>query len=259
MECPHCEHLLFGVPCPKCGRKTINLTLIARYGKTSCFCCRTEMDHLPEGFAAPARAIPHPSPVAPARPAQEPLQEALRPTVTARSPKTPIMPSAAEAVKAIEQSLVGLERATLDREMLRAPDLRVVAARFLDAVQELLTLEAAMAAGEVTEKWLRDACQLEHVAQLCFTPLLPVESALLPPAVQAWMLAVDDVARYWQYTRRCWLAEQCGLALMPTVPGITTTNPIWHEIDGPAPVISEVLRPGFLLHGDVLRKAVVLA
>jgi hypothetical protein len=77
--------------------------------------------------------------------------------------------------------------------------------------------------------------------------------------VQLWVFAVDDAARRWQFLRRNWFADSCGLTLMPTVPGITTTNPVWHEISGSGPVVLELLTPGFLLAGEVLRKARVRA
>jgi hypothetical protein len=169
------------------------------------------------------------------------------------------MPSAAEARATLETTLIGLERAAQDREMLRAPDLRTVVMRFLDAIQDILEFDTRLAQGEISAEWLRNAEHLTLVARMCYAPCWPIEGALLPLTVQAWILAVDDIARSWQYAARQQLAELFGLTLMPTVPTITTTNPAWHEIEGTGPVIHEVLAPGFLLHGELLRRAHVRA
>ena len=126
----------------------------------------------------------------------------------------------------------GLERAVMDREMLRTPELRAIAVRYLDLVQEALTLDAMMTSGEVCERWLRDMDHLHQVMRICFLPLWPLEGSLLPPAVQVWALTVDDAVRRWQYLQRLWLAEECGLALLPTVPNITTIDAAWQEITG---------------------------
>jgi len=244
MDCPHCERRIFCVPCPKCARPTLNLTLIARYGKAVCFACRSEFDRLPD---ADAETAPRQEDVVPVDP------------VTSRAPKHAGMPTAADARAMVENCLLGLERAAQDREMLNAPDLRAVINRFLDTLQATLELDTAMEGGEITGEWVAEAANLDTVARLCFAPLWPDEAVLLPPAVQTWLLLVDDAARRWQFARRRWLADTCGLEMMPIVPAITTTNPVWHHIIGEAPVISDVLAPGFLLRGDVVRKARVLA
>jgi hypothetical protein len=56
-----------------------------------------------------------------------------------------------------------------------------------------------------------------------------------------------------------WLAEKFGLTMMPTVTGITTVNPAWHDITGTGQVITRIFGIGFLLNGEVLRKALVRA
>jgi hypothetical protein len=166
-----------------------------------------------------------------------------------------MMPAVSEARAVVEQCLIGLERAAQDRAILHAPDLRTVINNYIDAVQALLELDTAMHGGEVTDEWLRNAEHLDIVAHICYQPLWPMEGALLSPTIQAWGLAVDDAARRWQYARRFWLADTCGLALMPVVPGMSTTNPSWHEFTGSGTVVRRVNSPGFLLHGEVLRKA----
>lgn len=255
-DCPHCQHVIFNVPCPKCGRPTLNLTLIARYGKVSCFACQGEYTRLPDDKQE--QLPPPPAAADPTVPSPR-IEEPAHPSVMPRTPKHPSLPTAAEARAVVEQCLLGLERAAQDRTVLRAPDLRIVITRFLDVIQETLELDAAMERGDVTPAWLADEAHLAAVVRLCYTPLWPGEAALLPAAVQAWTLVVDDAARRWQYARRGWLVERCGLEMMPTVPGVTTVNPVWHEIIGTAPVISEVLSPGFLLGGAVQRRARVLA
>jgi len=245
--CPNCARPIIEVPCPRCGRKTLNLTNFARYGKTECFVCHTEIATLPDDSVA---EMPPAKPVPPVRP---------RLTVTARAPKAPGLPAPEEARKALDASLIGLERATQDREMLRAPDLRTLVTRYLDVVQDALALDAEMAAGTLTADALRVPEQLARVAQLCFLPLWPLEGALLPDGVQAWALAVDELVRRWQCVRRRWLADTVGLQLMPAISGVSTVNEAWHEVDGTGPTVSRVLAPGFLLGDEVLRKARVRA
>ena len=253
LDCPHCTRAVFSVACPKCARPTLNLTLIPRYGSVRCFACRFELQQLPEESTEP---LPHP-----ALPVENPAPTPLRPRSAAggRGMTTPLVPSLEDTRSVMEQCLVGLERVVMDREMLRTPDLRAIAMRYLDLLQEALMLDTAMTAGEVTASWLRDTEHLRQVARVCYLPLWLLEGTLLPPAVQVWALAVDDAARRWQYLRRVWFAEQCGLTLMPTVPCITTTNPGWQEIAGDGKVVLETLSPGFLLQGEVVRKARVRA
>lgn len=258
MECPNCERDIFGVPCPKCGKHTLNLTLISRYGKATCFACHSDIEFLPE---APLRASGYPTTVfdAPTRvQAAAGAEPAHMLTVTPRAPKQITMPSLPEARMVVEQCLVGLERAAQDRVILRAPDLRAVINGYLDTMQDVFALDTAMLDGTVTEEWLRNPAHLDAVARLCYLPLWPLEGALLPSTVQAWGLAVDDAARRWQYARRCWLADVYSLVLMPIVPGISTTNPAWHELTGTGAVVRETQSLGFLLHGAILRKARVL-
>jgi hypothetical protein len=239
-DCPHCGKLIFSVPCPSCHRPTLNLTQLARYGHLTCFMCKNVFDRLPGGEApAPLPATPAPA--------------ALRPA--ARAPKTPGMPTAAEARAALESNLTGLERAAQDRELLMAPDLRAIVTRFLDNLHDAMILDDLMTGQKVHEAWLRDPEHLGRVERACFAPLWPQEGALLPPATQAWVLAVDDAARRWQYARRRWCEERCGLVMMPVVPGVTTTNGAWHVMLTPGSVVTAVASPGFLLHGEVLRKA----
>lgn len=262
--CPHCARPIFSVSCPKCGRPTLNLTLIARYGKVTCFACHTPVQQLPDAPDTPmvvaAPPAKSPAPTQPALPTPPPLTEPLtHPTVTPRMPKIPIMPTAAEARVLVERCLAGLERMAQDREILRAPDLRAIITRFLDAMQDVLECDNAMESGGITDDWLRDPAHLDTIARLCYVPLWPDEGALLPPAVQAWVLAVDDAARRWQYARRRWLADTYDFTVMPTVPAITTVNPAWHNIDGDGAVIVAIVHLGFLLHGEVVRKAYVTA
>lgn len=256
-SCPHCAQMLFGVTCPSCGRKTLNLTQISRYGKATCFSCNAQFEQVPD--AQPA--VEQPALVAAPAPAGPPgsTPPAAIPSVTPRAPKHPVMPSAEESRAVLEQCLIGLDRAAQDRDMLCAPDLRAIVTHFLDTVQAALELDAAMKRQEVTEEWLRERSNLDKVARLCYTSLWPDEAALLPSAVQVWALAVDDAARRWQYARRAWLADTFGLTMMPTVPGITTTNPTWQDITGAGQIVSRVFSPGFLLKGEVLRKALVRA
>ncbi|HEX2951391.1 MAG TPA: zinc ribbon domain-containing protein [Armatimonadota bacterium] len=261
-ECGHCGRPIFSVSCPKCGRPTLNLTLIVRYGKATCFGCQTEIDSLPD--ESPRATAPVPAlvaaPVNAAKPSPVTTNHAAHPTITPRAPKNPIMPTAAEARAVVEKCLVGLERAAQDREMLRAPDLRAVVMQYLDIIQAVFDLDAAMERGEITEEWLQeDQKHLDAIADYCFSPLWPHEGALLPPTTQAWVLVVDDAARRWQYARRRWLEDTCKLTLMPTVPNVTTVNPAWHVIEGKGQVITAVRQPGFFLHGEVLRKAHVSA
>ncbi len=240
-DCPHCGRLIFSVPCPSCKRPTLNLTQLARYGHLTCFMCRTVFDRLPGGEAAAL--------LTPAIPAA--------PRHATRAAKTPGMPSAQEARAALESNMTGLERAAQDRELLLAPDLRAIVTRFLDNLHDALTLDDLMTGQKVHEAWLRDPEHLLRVERACFTPLWPQEGALLPAATQAWVLAVDDAARRWQYARRHWVEERCGLVMMPVVPGVTTTNGAWHVMLTPGSVVTAVASPGFLLHGEVLRKAQV--
>lgn len=248
--CAACGRQVLRVPCPSCGRPTLNLTTIARLGAAECFVCHAELRELP---GAPAEPPP------PATPERRPRAQAVHVGVLARAPRVPALPTAAEAGAMLDECLVGLERAAQDRDMLRAPDLRTLLTRFIEAVHDVLALERHMAEGLLDVAWLRDPAHLDAVARLCYLALWPVEGALLPPAAQAWMLAVDDVARRWQYARRCWLAETCGLTLMPIVPDMTTVNPAWHTIDGTGATVVAVFHPGFLLGDDVLRKAHVRA
>ncbi|MHB9134619.1 MAG: hypothetical protein ACYDBB_26395 [Armatimonadota bacterium] len=246
-ECPHCDKLIFGAPCPKCGRRTLNLTQLARYGVVTCFACHSEIRELPELSLPPA-----PEPVIP-----DELQPAA--TVTPRTPKTPSLPSADDARKVLGECLVGLERAAQDREMLRAPDLRAIVTRFLETMQEVFDLDDTLNSGTVTEDWLHMPEHFTRIVRLCYAPLWPHEGALLPAPVQAWVLAVDEAARRWQFARRLWLAESFEFVMMPVVATLTTTNPAWHEIDGDGPVVTAVLSHGFLLRGTVLRRARVKA
>ena len=253
MECPHCQRRIFSVPCPQCGRKTLNLTQIARYGKVSCFACQTSIDHLPDREAAqPAKPA---TATAVATPAAAIITQRSTVGVMSRAPKLPAMPSVSEARRVLEECLHGLERAVQDREMLCAPELYTVAIRFLEAAQDVLALDDQMSRGEVTGEWLREKGQFHRVARLCYIPLWPLEGAFLPPAVQAWAMVVDDALRRWQYARRQWLTETCGLTMMAIVPDVTATNTAWHEIAGNGSVVHEVIAPGFTLNGEVICKA----
>lgn len=247
-DCPHCGRAIVNVPCPNCGLHTLNLTQIPRYGKATCFACQAQTNHLPG------------TPPVSAAPAPRPLGRTVVP-VTPRAPKTPTMPSAAEARAVLEDCLIGLERAAQDRAMLLAPDLRAIVSRFLEALQAALALDDEWNAHGVPDASTWDAEQIARVAAACFAPLWPTEGAVLPVSVQVWVLAVDDTARRWQYARRQWLSDAAGFAMMPIIPGITTTNPIWHEILPPQSptdslgVVTEVLQTGFLCRGQVVRKA----
>ncbi len=241
--CPHCGRGIFDVPCPHCSKRTLNLTLIPRHGRVVCFSCRTEITEAPERAVVKVAA-----PVAQPFPAREL-------TATRRAPRPPVLPSAPEARVTLEENLVGLERAAGDREMLTAPDLRALIARYLDTISAVLFLDDVMIRGEVTEEWLRGGDHLNGIIRLCYRPLWPLEGALLPASVQAWVLAVDDAARRWQFARRQWLAAECGLQLMPIVPGVTTINRSWQEVDGHGAVVQRILTPGFLLRDEVLCKA----
>jgi len=245
--CPHCGRAIFDVSCPHCSKRTLNLTLIARHGRVVCFSCRSEVTAVPE-LVAPV-TIPVEQPF--------PAQELM--TSTRRAPRPPVLPTAAEARATLEENLVGLERAAGDREMLTAPDLRALIARYLDTISAVLILDDVMQRGEITEEWLRGGDHLNGLIRLCFRPLWPLEGALLPPAVQAWVLIVDDAARRWQFARRQWLFSECGLQLMPIVPGVTTINRTWQEVEGHGAVVQRIITPGFLLHDDIQCKARVQA
>jgi len=196
------------------------------------------------------------TPVAP-RPTL-PSSSSLRPTAPpTRLKNMPEMPTAEAARKALEETLRGLERVAQDRELLLAPDLRALISRFLDIVHGALQWDDLLLAGTIDDTWLHDSVNLQQTESACFTAFWPKEGALLPRRIQAWVLAVDDMARRWQYARRCWLQEQRDLVMMPIVAGVTTTNPTWHDIEAPGAVVSQVITPGFLLHGDVLRRATV--
>jgi len=248
--------MIFSVPCASCGRRTLNLTHIPRYGKVACFFCKTEIVQLPNRQERSV-ASPQPRAVAPT-----PARVATPPAAVltaSRAPKSPTMPTAAETRKVVEECLLGLERAAQDREMLHAPDLRAIISTFLDNLQSLFMLDERINAGEVTEEWLRIHDNLSLVARVCFSPLWPTEGMLLPSSVQVWVLAVDDAARRWQYTHRRWFAETLKLRMIPIVPTVTTTNPAWHVIDGHGQVVNALIAPGFLLGDEVLRKARVRA
>ncbi len=224
----------------------MNLTVIPRYGKTTCFACATEMQNLP------GRVVPAP----PIAPMAAPIARQTT-TITPRATKVPALPSAEEARKVMEECLIGLERAAQDRDMIQMPDLRSVVIAFIEVVQDLLAIDDFIAEGKLTPEWLHGKEPLDSVVRLCYRPLWPAEGTLLPPTVQAWVLAVDDVARRWQYARRLWLAEGCGLTMMPIIPGITPADHAQHEITGRGLIVTQVLTPGFLLGSDVLRKAKV--
>ena len=176
-----------------------------------------------------------------------------------RVPGLPQLPTAGETRQIMEEHLLGLERAMLDREVLRAPDLRVMASRYLDHIQDVLDLDTAIEQGEVTPLSLRKSENLDIVARLVFRPLWVDDGAWLPPQIHAWIFAIDDAARRWQYIRRRWLADHCRLTLIPVVPSVTTLNSAWHTIIGEGQVVSAQLSPGFLLDDEVLRKATVRA
>lgn len=231
-DCPHCRREVFNVACPGCGRPTLNLTLLPRDGQATCFACRAAIARLPE-FPSPT---PHTA--------------ALR-----RLPPTPVLPAPEDAAAALASARDSLARVAGLEALRRAPDLHAVVARYLTALEALLALDARMTAGEVTTEWLRRDAHLDQVIHGCFTPGWPAEGMLLPPAIQSWLLLADEVARRWQYARRLWLDSHCGLKSLPVVPGVTTANPAWHRIDGDGPVVTAVLSPGFLLRGDVVRRA----
>lgn len=246
-ECPHCQRAIFSVACPKCHRPTLNITLLARYGALTCFSCHTVISQLPVENDEP---LPAPPP---------PRFEAAPASLTPRTPRQPVLPAAGEACALLEKSLVGLERAAQDRELLSAPDLRAVVTRYLDAMQMVLNLDHLMEEGTVTDAWLGVPDHLDLIATLCFSSLWPLQAALLPIATQSWMVTVHEMLCRWQFARRTWLATACGLTLMPTVSGLTTINQACHEVTGRGSIITEVLTPGFLLKDEVLRKARVRA
>jgi hypothetical protein len=140
--------------------------------------------------------------------------------------------------------------------MLNSPDLRAAIGRYLEHVQAILELEVRMDAGDVTPHWLAIEAHLAWVDAACYAPTWPPEAQLFPLVVQAWVLAVDDAVRHWQLARRQWLGEACGLQMMPVVAGHTPLHPTWHDVEaGRGAVVLAVVSPGFLLGGDVRRKA----
>ncbi len=251
MDCSHCARLVFNVACPKCARPTLNLTLLPRYGRVTCFACGFELEQVPQDNSELPLVICQALPES----ATQSLPPRTRPAILLRPPKSPPEPDLAETRTSIEHWLSGLERLLMERAMMPTPDLRAIAMRYIDRVQEAMQLDAEMEADGVTAMRLRESKPLALIARLCFQPLWTLDVVLLPTTLQRWALAADDALRQWQFLRRCWLAEQYGLTLMPTVPGITTTNALWHIIDGNGPVVLFVMEPGFLLHGEVLQKA----
>jgi hypothetical protein len=244
--CPHCQRRVLGVACPACDKPSLNLTHIQRYGKVTCFCCHASYDHLPDSLREPAGDSVSP------RRRFSPTPAVI---VTPQAPKTPALPVLPQARLVLVEYLLGLERALEERESLRTPDLRLVVTCYLDSLHAALALDDRLERGEVTAPWLHAPAQLDQVVQAYFRPSWPAAGVLLPDTLQAWLLAADHAARQWQCARRHWLAERCGLTMMPIIPAVTTANPCWMEIDGEGAVVTRVLAPGFLLGGEVLRKA----
>lgn len=174
-------------------------------------------------------------------------------------PPAPVLPSYSEARDAVEANMRGLERAMLDRELLRAPELRVIANRYIDTIQDLLALDSAMEQGEVNKTSLRTAENLDIISRLCFRPLWQDDGSQLPATTYGWLLAVDDAARRWQYARRKWLLTECQLKLISIIPQITPVNSSRHKISGEGRVVSALLAPGFMLGDEILRKTEILA
>ncbi len=255
--CLHCHQPIFDVPCPQCHRKTLNLTLLARYGTVRCFACRAEYAGLPLERTQPAPTPAKPIPAVLARPQLHPAPETMP---VARGPKAPIVPNAEQARKQVEEHLVGLERAGQDREMLRAPELRIIVNQMLDDVHDLLALDDEMNAEGITPALVRDLQRLSRLARCCYAPLLPSAVVHLPLYAQAWAFIVDDAVRRWQLVRRRQLADELGLQMMLVLPDVTRFDPQRHECDGDAEagvVIDEVLEPGFTLNDRVLCKAFI--
>lgn len=251
-NCPHCDCQVFNVACNKCGRRTINLSLLARYGKARCFSCQHEINELPGNeVILPAGLV-----VNEREQDMHPREAVVSIT---RIPATPVLPGYADAREAVEIYLRGLERAMLDRDVLRAPELRVVANRYIDTVHDLLALDSAMEQGEVNPASLHNAENLAIIARLCFQPLWQDDGSLLPEAIYAWLLTVDDAARRWQYARRKWLLSQCQLKMMQITPHISTLNPSRQTISGEGRMVASVTAPGFMLGDEILRKAQVIA
>lgn len=205
--CPACRHAIFNVPCPLCQRKTLNLTHLTRYGRICCFACQAVLYSLP--VALPDTETPAACNVAGVLPTHR------LPLSTSGIRRTLVLPNVVEARQALGECVEGIQQAMHNTESLPSPALLAVIAQFLDSSRQILALETSIANGEITPAWLREEDHLQCVVRLCCTPMWPAAAMLLPSVLQGWMLALNEAIHRWQFARRVWLSEICGLTLQP--------------------------------------------
>jgi len=230
-DCPSCHQAIFNVPCPRCRRRTLNLTQLARYGHITCFACQVVFDQLPAP-ASPSECIQPATdtPQANHRHGQQSGQMSIR-VPTPHS--APVLPNVLTARQMLCECLTRAQQAMQHPSPPLSPEHQAIITRFLAVGQEILTLEAAMTRGEVNAAWLNDDEYRAQLVRCCYTPCWPLDGALLPPVTQGWMVAVDDAIRYWQFARRLWLNEVCGIRMIPMTESLVDTRINWRvEVNG---------------------------